>query len=203
MAEIVFENVDAIEDIETNSLPVWWYEENAELIEGIYYLGKILLATSPSFQAKEIVIPSHIKRIKSFDGKGVIEKLYIPDGVQIECSFKVGCENLKEIRLPADLTAVEQYGNFFWNTPSLEKVVIPEGMKSLPSFNTESGIKELTIFNKIYLGVYIKDPTNTRYYCHDLTTIIYQGVVYTYSAEQPTEEGDYWYVSKDGYFEIW
>ncbi|MBQ8428839.1 MAG: hypothetical protein IJX30_01940 [Clostridia bacterium] len=41
-------------------------------------------------------------------------------------------------------------------------------------------------------------------YCPDLTTINYQGVTYTYSAEQPTEEGNYWYVEKDYYcFEIW
>ena len=166
----------------------------------MYYIGNILMETREDFQTKEFTVPSHIKRIKSFDGRGVIEKLYIPDGVQIECIFNKGCENLKEIRLPADLTNMRP--NFFTNTPSLEKVVIPEGVEGISTvFTKNSGIQELTIFTKVKMG-YMKNPNKTGY-CPDLTTINYQGVAYTYSAEKPKEEGNYWYVDKDGYFEIW
>ena len=200
LTEIVFEDLENLEYISMNSLPAWWYESNGEVIDGVYYIGNILMETREDFQTKEFTVPSHIKRIKSFDGRGVIEKLYIPDGVQIECIFNKGCENLKEIRLPADLTNMRP--NFFTNTPSLEKVVIPEGVEGISTvFTKNSGIQELTIFTKVKMG-YMKNPNKTGY-CPDLTTINYQGVAYTYSAEKPKEEGNYWYVDKDGYFEIW
>ena len=66
----------------------------------------------------------------------------------------------------------------------------------------ECGIKELTIFTKIKLG-YMKNPGKANYYCPDLTTIIYQGVAYTYSAEQPTEEGNYWHYDENGEVVVW
>ena len=204
LTEIVFEDLSSVEDIRMDSLPEWWYENNGEVIDGVYYIGKVLMETREDFQTKEFTVPSHVKLIRSFDGRGVVEKLYIPDGVNLDFSLKNGFENLKEIRLPADLMGGLGAGNFFWNTPNLEKVVIPEGVVTLHlDFNKASGIKELTVFTKIKLGVQIKNPAASKLYCPDLTTINYQGVAYTYSAEKPTEEGNYWYVDKDGYFEIW
>jgi hypothetical protein len=201
LTEIVFEDLGKLEYISMKSLPAWWYENNGEVIDGVYYIGNILMETREDFQAKEFTVPSHVKLINSFDGRGVIEKLYIPDGVEMDCSLRYGCENLKEVRLPADMTRM--LNNFFANTPSLEKVVIPEGVEGISTvFTKNSGIQELTIFTKVKMG-YMKNPNETGYYCPDLTTINYQGVAYTYSAEKPTEEGNYWYVDKDGYFEIW
>ena len=202
LKEIVFENLENLEYLSMDSMPEWWYESNGEVIDGVYYIGHLLMETREDFQAKEFTVPSHVKKIMDFDGRGVIEKLYIPDGVTFDCSFDKGCENLKEIRLPADLTFMRN--NLLSNTPSLEKVVIPERVQYIPLvFKKNSGIQELTIFTKVKMG-YMKNPAKDGYgYCPDLTTIIYQGVAYTYSAEQPTEEGNYWYVDKNYCFEIW
>lgn len=202
LTEIVFENLENLEYISMKSMPAWWYESNGEVVDGVYYIGHLLMETREDFQAKEFTVPSHVKKIISFDGRGVIEKLYIPDGVAL-CSFNKGCENLKEIRLPADLTRV--LGDFLSNTPSLEKVVIPEGVEDVSTvFGEGNGIKELTIFTKVKMGDMKNPKKKSQFYCPDLTTINYQGVTYTYSAEQPTEEGNYWYVEKDYYcFEIW
>lgn len=202
LTEIVFEDLGNLEYISMKSMPAWWYENNGEVIDGVYYIGNILMETREDFQAKEFTVPSHVKLINSFDGRGVIEKLYIPDGVEMDCSLRYGCENLKEVRLPADMTRM--IINFFANTPSLEKVIIPEGIQDVSSiFGEGNGIKELTIFTKVKMGD-MKNPKKTQFYCPDLTTINYQGVTYTYSAEKPTEEGNYWYVERDYYcFEIW
>ena len=201
LTEVVHENVENIEDIEKDSLPAAWYESNVKIVDGVCYIGKVLIETQESFSLKEFTVPSFVKTIKIFNGRGAIEKLYIPDSVELPSAFN-GCENLTELRLPADITKLPI--NAFYDMPKLEKLVLPEGITNIfNKFSAESGIKELTISNKLlYMGYFIKKP-GVNLYCASLTTIICQGVAYTYSAEQPTEAGDWWYVDEDGFFAIW
>lgn len=200
LTEIVHENAENIEDIRKDSLSTAWYESNVKVIDGVCYLGKVLIETQESFCLKEFTVPSFVKTIKSFNGRGAIEKLYIPDGVEFYDFF--GCENLTELRLPAD--AANLPANGLKKMPKLEKLVIPEGVTDIENrFGKGSGIKELTISSKmLYMGKLIKKP-GINAYCDSLTTIVCQGVAYTYSAEQPTEQGDWWYVDEDGFFAVW
>jgi hypothetical protein len=179
LTEILFEDLSNVEDIWKNSLPEWWYENNGEVIDGVYYIGKVLMGTREDFQTKEFTVPSHVKLIRSFDGRGAVEKLYIPDGVALGAGLTlIGCENVKEIHFPTDTT--ERVSVHMKNMLSLEKMTIPPKLR--------------------LAGV--KNPESTNY-CEKLTTVVCQGVEYTYSEKAPTKLGNYWYINEEGYFDAW
>ena len=84
----------------------------------------------------DVVIPEDRKVTVLFDnlfaGHKEITSIHIPDTVTDMGEFLFdGCENLRHIELPSNLTTL--WGYTFCRS-GLEEVVLPDGLKSLPPF---------------------------------------------------------------------
>lgn len=95
-----------------------------------------------------------------------------------------GCENLKSVTLSEGLKGIDDYA---FNTPGLKSLVLPA---SVTDFGTQSDDYTCKVY---YLGTSEQlDALLAKGTSHPTITF------YIYSAEQPTESGNYWHYNSSG-----
>lgn len=93
----------------------------------------------------EIVIPSKTTYInaEAFRAQKNLEKVFIPDGVQLGVGCFSVCTSLKEVRLPSDLTVIPD--GAFANT-NIESITIPKNVKIIGSaFASCKNLREVVL----------------------------------------------------------
>lgn len=170
-----------------NSLKEFEFEEGIEIIaEGLFAgtkIEKIVIpntvkvidefAFSGCTELREVLLPNSLQWLgmSCFSSCTSLEKIYIPDGVKFDNgeTFMWGifyeCTNLKEVRLPNDITAldyvfekcvklesidipdcVETMEGTFRNCTSLKKIILPSALKKISrTFEGCSMLEEVAI----------------------------------------------------------
>ena len=137
---------------------------------------------------------------------------------------------LEEVTIPEEVTEIQDYA--FGSCAKLKKVTFSNGLKKIgeeafanTALETLDLPDRLTAIGKMafacsvegYQNKYhvdsalsrveipnmIKEIGNIFYGRENLTTILFQGVEYTYSATQPTEEGNFWRYDGAGRVVFW
>ena len=163
---------------------------------------------------KSLQLPKYLEMIDqyAFWCWTSLEELVIPEGVtEIAYSAFKDCKGLKRVTFPDGLKTIG--AGAFANT-ALETLDLPDTLTSIGvgAFGCSTVKDEYSSIikyhhvdselSRVVIPKFIKNVNflNGR---ENLTTIVLQGVEYTYSATQPTEEGDYWYHNEKNQFTIW
>ena len=134
-----------------------------------------------------LTIPDDVTEIsdRAFMGYKKLKSLNVGGNVErIGCAAFSGCENLTTVTLSEGLKVVEDYA---FNTTGLRSLVLPA---SVTDFGSQSTTNTSNVY---YLGT-----------AEQLNALLAKGntypttTFYAYSAEQPTESGNYWHYNGSG-----
>lgn len=134
-----------------------------------------------------LTIPDDVTEIpdRAFMGYRYLKSLTVGSHVERigRAAFR-GCENLKSVTLSEGLRVIDDYA---FNTPGLKSLVLPA---SVTDFGTQSNDYACKVY---YLGTSEQlDALLAKGTSHPTITF------YVYSAEQPTESGNYWHYNSSG-----
>ena len=134
-----------------------------------------------------LTIPDDVTEIpdRAFMGYRYLKSLTVGSHVERigRAAFR-GCESLKSVTLSEGLRVIDDYA---FNTPGLKSLVLPA---SVTDFGTQSNDYTCKVY---YLGTSEQlDALLAKGTPHPTITF------YVYSAEQPTESGNYWHYNSSG-----
>ena len=178
-----------------------WYEAQPE---GLVYVDKVLYGYKGDMPDNyKLTVNADVVGLagSAFSHQTKLKEAWLADGVKLLGHGIFAQSGIKTIRLPADLTYISRTA--FYDTP-IREIEIPASVTEIRkgAFYSCDGFD--------WGGKVILNNNKCKIDYEAFTfkpIIVYQGVEYTYSAQKPTVEGNYWYInyydSINGYFAIW
>lgn len=153
-----------------NGLPVWGigikaFENNVNITKvtlpkNLSQIGNLAFTGCTALESIELPDGLTLIGMKAFSGSG-LKSLSIPDSVDSGLDSIVdNCVNLEYIKLPNGINYI--YSRFFYNTPKLKSVTIPESVSSIgPEAFVGSSIESIKIPKNVW-GIYESAFENTK-----------------------------------------
>ena len=148
-------------------------------------------------EIEEVVLPEGVAEIQdyAFDSCAKLKKVNFPNGLKTIGEGAFSDTALETIDLPNTVTSI---GAEAFACPTYQTPNIPENNERVKQYHLDSALSRVVIPNMIK-----KIERRTLCGRENLTTIVFQGVEYTYSATQPTVEGNFWRYDGAGSVVFW
>ena len=147
-------------------------------------------------EIEEVVLPEGVTEIQdfAFDSCAKLKKVTFPNGLKTIGAGAFSDTALEALDLPNTVTSI---GFEAFACPTYQTLNRPDSSDRVKQYHLTSALSRVEIPNMIKeIGIIFEGREN-------LTTIVFQGVEYTYSATQPTEEGNFWRYDGAGRVVFW
>ena len=138
-------------------------------------------------EIEEVILPEGLTEIQgfAFDSCAKLKKVNFPNGLKTIGAGAFSDTALEVLDLPDTVTSI---GFEAFACPTYQTLNSPDTSDQVKQYHLTSALSRVVLPKSLE-----KIPMDMLAGRENLREIVFQGVEYTYSASQPTEEGNFWY----------